>query len=363
MKNTKKVVAIGLCIIWAICLLGCKSTASEPVQSAETTESNVGAESSTETSETAATTSEPVTLVVSSAGTEDEPGGVGLTAFKEKVEELSDGNITIELYFNGVLYSAELGASACIAGDVDMVYTGPNYLTDGSPWLSMFSAGYLIKDYDHLQAVYGGEIGQSIYQRVAEEQGILPLATYYLGARVIGLTEDVEITTPEDLAPYTIRMPASDMYVFLGEALGAKVSPIALSELYTALQTGTVDGEDCPLPQVESKKLYEVLESITLTNHWLTITWPAINLDKWNSLTEEQQGWITEAIEYGNTVCDNASLEQEEELIATFKERGLSIYYPDIDAFAEHVLNEYLSDDEITADWDMDLYQQIVDLG
>ena len=113
---------------------------------------------------------------------------------------------------------------------------------------------------------------------------------------------------------------------------------------------------------MESAKFYEVQDSITLTHHLVDSVWPAINTEKWNSLTEAQQQILLEGVEEGRKYCDETNLQKEEELVDFFKEQGLSIYEADIPAFQEHVLNEYLNSD-FSADWDMDVYQQIVDLG
>lgn len=226
----------------------------------------------------------------------------------------------------------------------------------------MFTAGYLFNSYDHMTNTLNGDIGQEVFQKVSDEQGLYPLGAWYLGSREISLGQDKEIKTPEDLNGINLRMPNTDAWLFLGSALGANPTPVSFSELYLALQTGTVDGQDNPLGTVESAKFYEVQDSITLTHHLVDSVWPAINTEKWNSLTEAQQQILLEGVEEGRKYCDETNLQKEEELVDFFKEQGLSIYEADIPAFQEHVLNEYLNSD-FSADWDMDVYQQIVDLG
>jgi TRAP-type C4-dicarboxylate transport system substrate-binding protein len=203
-----------------------------------------------------------------------------------------------------------------------------------------------------------GEIGQEVFQKVADEQGILPLGAFYLGTRQVSLSADKAITTPEDLNGVNLRMPNSDAWVFLGKAMGANPTAIAFNDLYLALQTGTVDGQDNPLPTVKSAKFYEVQQSISLTNHLVDSVWPTINLNTWNKMTAQQQAWVMEAVEAAREACDAQNLQTESEVQDFLKEQGLSIYEADVSAFAEHVLDTYLND-SISDTWDKDLLAQI----
>ncbi len=247
---------------------------------------------------------------------------------------------------------------AVVGGDADMTLTSASWLTTGSPWISMFTAGYVFKNYDHMTKVLNGDIGKDVFERVSKEQGLLPLAAFYLGSRQISLSQDKAIKTPEDLKGINLRMPNTDAWLFLGKALGANPTPISFSELYLALQTGVVDGQDNPLPTVESAKFYEVQKSITLTNHLVDSVWPAINTAKWNSLTPAQQDIIRQAVEAARAFCDETNNQREADLVAFFKEKGLSIYEADVDAFSKHVTDYYLADD-LSQTWDKDLLSEI----
>lgn len=320
------------------------------------------ADSSAPSQSQSAVPAEKVTIVFSSTALPNSPHGEAQEVFKSKLEELSGGTMTVENYYNGTLFAQNAETAALRAGDCDMIYSGAAWLTDGSPWVSMFSSGYFFKNYDHMTAVLNGDIGKEVFQKIADEQGILPLSAYYMGSRDISLSEDRPVTTPDDLKGVNLRMPDSEAWMFLGRALGANPTPINFSDLYLALQTGTVDGQDNPLAGVESGKFYEVQRSITITNHDISSVWPTINLEKWNSFTEQQQEWVREALEAGREYCDQKYIDSESSLIDFFKEQGLSIYYADIDTFAEHVQNEYLNSD-FSKTWDMDLYQKVQDLA
>lgn len=304
----------------------------------------------------------PVKLVVTLTAVSTDTHAKAMLEFEKYVEEASGGNIDVEVYTDAVLFTQEEEVVAVAGNDAQMSLVSASWLTTGSPWVGMFAAGYTFKSYDHMTAVLNGEIGRAAFARIGEEQGVLPLGAWYLGSRQISLSEDRPIRTPEDLNGVNLRMPNSDAWLELGRALGANPTPISFSELYLALQTGVVDGQDNPLPTVESAKFYEVQSSITITNHLVDSVWPAINLDFWNSLTEAQQRVILEGVEVGRKFCDETNLAREAELVEFFKSQGLRVYEADLDAFAEHVTDYYLAS-PTSADWDLDLLEQIRAMG
>ncbi len=279
--------------------------------------------------------------------------------FEEVVEAKSNGSIEVDTYHSGSLFKQDQELAAVKSGQADIVYLSAPWLTDGSPWISMFNAGYMFKSYDHMTKTLNGEVGKEVFERVAKEQGVRPLSAFYLGTRQINLVKDKEIKVPADLKGVNLRMPNSEAWLFLGKALGANPTPIAFSELYMALQTGTVDGQDNPLPTVQSAKFYEVTKSITITNHLVDSVWPTINEAKWQSLSENQKAIVLEALEEARILCDETNNNREAELIEFFKGEGLKVYNADIDTFSKEVLAKYLEDKELTKSWDMDLFEKV----
>ena len=367
----KKALSLLLTVaLTASMLVGCGSSAAPAEEKAEekveeaTTDAAEEAEEATEeaTGEATADLGDPVTLTVTLTAVSTDTHAQAMMKFKEYVEKESAGNITVDVYTDAQLFAQEEEVAAVVGGDADMTLTSASWLTTGSPWVSMFTAGYLYKSYQHMTDVLNGEIGEEVFAKISEEQGILPLGAFYLGSREISLGQDKEIKTPADLNGINLRMPNSDAWLFLGKALGANPTPISFSELYTSLQTGAVDGQDNPLPTVESAKFYEVQKSITITDHLVDSVWPAINTEKWNSLTDAQKEIILGGVEAGRKYCDETNLDKEASLVEFFKEQGLSVYEADKDAFQKEVLDCYLND-PISADWDMDTYQKIVDMS
>ena len=351
----KKLIAMLLALVMLLALCACGQTAAPAEQSTAAPAENPTAEPVEEPTDDVG---EPVNLIFSIAAVPTDAHGAAQKVFKETLESISGGNMTGECYDSGTLYGQDTEHDALKNGDVDMIYSSASWLTDGSPWISMFTAGYVFQSYDHMTKVLNGDIGKDMFQKVAEEQGILPLGAFYLGTRQISLSQDKQIKTPEDLKGINLRMPNSDAWGFLGKAMGANPTAVGFNDLYLALQTGTVDGQDNPLPTVKSAKFYEVQKSISLTNHLVDSVWPTINLNTWNKLTDTQKGWVMEAVEAARVACDEQKSKTESEVQDFLREQGLTIYEADVAAFADHVLETYLAD-PISDTWDKDLLAQI----
>ncbi|WMJ84135.1 sialic acid TRAP transporter substrate-binding protein SiaP [Oscillospiraceae bacterium LTW-04] len=340
----KKVFAITLAVMMLVLTACGGASSSAPASSAPASSS--------------APEAKPVNLIFSITAVPTDAHGQAQKVFKETVEKVSNGQITVECYDSGTLFNQDTETAALMAGDCDIIYSSAPWLTTNSPWLSMFTAGYIFKSYDHMTKVLNGDIGKEVFSKIADEQSVLPLGAFYLGTRQISLGQDKQIKTPADLNGINLRMPNSDAWVFLGTAMGANPTPIPFNDLYLALSTNTVDGQDNPLPTVKNAKFYEVQKSISLTNHLVDSVWPTINKAKWDSLTPEQQGWVMEGVEAARKSCDDTNLKTESEVVDFLKEQGLKVYEADVDAFADHVLNKYLESD-ISESWDKDLFEKV----
>jgi len=349
----KKSLLVLLALMLVLSLGACAKEEAKPVDQPAENAGETPAEVPAEPAE------DPVELVFSINAVPGDAHYEAMMKFEEIVEEKSGGNIKVDTYHSGSLFKQDQETAAVKSGEADIIYSSAPWLVEGSPWLSMFNAGYMFKTYDHMTKALNGEVGEEVFERVAQEQGIRPLSAFYLGTRQINLVADKEVKTPADLNGVNLRMPNSDAWLFLGKALGANPTPIAFSELYMALQTGTVDGQDNPLPTVQSAKFYEVTKSITITNHLVDNVWPVINEAKWQSLSDNQKTIVVDALEEARQLCDDLNLQREAELIEFFKGEGLSVYEADLDAFSEEVLGKYLDNKELTETWDMDLFEKV----
>lgn len=283
--------------------------------------------------------------------------------FAELVEQRTGGRVTAEVHHSGSLMDQTTEQNAIQRGNVDIVYSSSQWLEELVPEVGVVGVPYLIQDVDHLYAVHDGEIGALLYEIVVEKLGIRPLTSLYLGTRHLNLTSVGRIETPEDLAGVNLRVPNAQAWIDIGKALGANPTPVAFGELYLALQTGTVDGQDNPLPTTLNAAFYEVTDQIVLTGHLVNDLWPTINEELWQSMDSEAQDAIRESWLEARQFATEIALRKEAAAVAIIEEAGLEVYEPDIEAFREHVLSIYLEDEARSGQWLVGMVEAIQGLA
>jgi len=213
--------------------------------------------------------------------------------------------------------------------------------------------------------VFNNQLMNPFKQKVEDELGVKLLTIMYLGRRQVNLRQpesELHVNTPDDLAGVNLRMPGTDAWQFLGRALGANPTPVAFTEVYTALQTGAVDGQDNPLPTVVDAKFYEVTKQIVLTSHLVDLNYLAISKEVFDNLSPDQQAKLLTAADAAAEFGRQNQLKKEEELVSFLKEQGLSIYEPDLAAFRSHVQKAYVESD-FAKDWPEGTLEKINALG
>lgn len=315
--------------------------------------------------ESSASGEKPVELIFTSVSVTGDSHTTAMGAFADKVKELSGGSVTCKTYADGTLFSSENEFDAILNDEADIAYISfPTLATQkGLEWCSMFAAGYFWADYDHMTNTLNGDVGKNeIFPKIEAAVNLHPLNAFYLGARVVN-TRAKKIEKYEDMKGLLLRMPNSETWLHLGEALGANPTPLSFSELYTALQTGTIDGQDNPLPTDVSAKFYEVAKYVAITNHVVDSILPCINKDKWHSLSDAQKKAVVEAMEYAKDVNDKARIEEEAKDVQILEQNGVTVTHPDLAEFKKNVDAYYAAHPEQTSQWDMDLYKKIQDVA
>ncbi|MDP3860941.1 MAG: TRAP transporter substrate-binding protein DctP, partial [Phaeovulum sp.] len=171
-----------------------------------------------------------------------------------------------EAHYNGTLFKQATELEAIARGNLEMAIISAQELASFFPEFSVFTAGYLHRDAAHQVAVFNDPLMDPFKAKVEKELGVKLLTIMYLGRRQLNLRSEGTVMTPADMAGVKLRMPGTDAWQFLGTALGANPVPVAFGEIYTALQTGAIDGQDNPLPTVKDSKFYEVTKQIVLTS-------------------------------------------------------------------------------------------------
>jgi len=302
-----------------------------------------------------------ISLIASVTGTPLDPHIQAWEIANEKLQELSDGTMEIKLFHSAQLFSKAGALEAIVDGRLDLTTTSFEYVAQYVPEIGFLGAAFSFADYDHLERVMSSEIGKEVLDAITEAWGARPLGAWYMGTRQLNLRDiGREVRTPQDMYGVKLRMPDSPEWLAMGRALGAIPTPLAFGEVYTALQTATVDGQDNPLVSTRNNSFYEVTKYIILTNHQVGTVIPAISNSKWESLTEQQQDWLMQAIETGAKYSAEENLKAEEELLEFFESEGLKIIEPDLDAFRAYAKESYTTTDrKISEKWNMDLYERV----
>lgn len=261
-------------------------------------------------------------------------------------------------YFGATLFKQGTELTAMQRGNLDMASLAIYDFYNQVPHTSILGTAYLYRDYDHLRKVTSSGVLDDLWMEVQEKAKVKILANPYIGTRHVNLRTDGKVMTPGDLSGIKLRMPGGEGWQFVGEALGANPTPMAFTEVYTALQTGAIDGQDNPLPADKSMKFYEVTKQIILTGHLVANNQFAISMSKWDSMNAEQQAKVQECALNFQAALDKSTIEQEAELVDFFKKEGLAVYEPDKKAFRDHVLKKY-QDSKYSSDWPEGLLDKI----
>ena len=263
------------------------------------------------------------------------------TVMKDELEKTAPGQFDTQINLNASLFKQGTEPAAMARGNLEMSSISAFDIAKLVPEFSIFTAGYIIRDPEHMMKVFNGPIGADLFKLVSEKMDITILSPIYLGTRQLNLREAKNVRTPADLKGVKLRMPGSKEWLFLGEALGATPTPLAFGEVYLGLKTGTIDGQDNPLPSVRSAKFYEVTKQITLTSHLVDGIFISVSNKAWNALNADQKTKLKAAAQAAAKYNNENRITDEKQMVDFFKSQGLTVTTPDVDAFRKTVQTAY----------------------
>ena len=267
------------------------------------------------------------------------------TVFKDALEKSAPGEFDVQINLNASLFKQGAEPAAMARGNLELSSISAFDIAKIVPEFSVFTAGYIMRDPEHQQKVFSGPIGAELFKTVSEKMDVTVLSTAYLGTRQINLREVRNVKVPADLKGIKLRMPGSKEWLFLGEALGATATPLAFGEVYLGLKTGTIDGQDNPLPSVRAAKFYEVTKQIVMTSHLVDGIFIAMSNKSFNALTPAHRQKVLAAAQAASAFNNENRLKEESQLVDFFKKEGLQVTVPDVDAFRKSVQATYQNSD------------------
>lgn len=287
---------------------------------------------------------EKIVLKAGMAINQDHPYYYGIERFGEIVSEKTDGRITVEIYHSGQLGGERDLIEGMRMGSVDMAAVSSAPVSSFVPKIAVFDLPYLFTSRDMAYKVMDGPVGERFFADLADQK-IKGLGWFENGFRNI-TNNKLPIYTPEDLKGIKIRVMESPVPIATFNVAGANPTPMAWGEVFTALQQGTIDAQENPLPVIYTQKLYEVQKYLSLTEHFYAPALFLMSGDMFDSLSAEDQALFMEAAAEATAYEREVSLEQAESFVDKCVEEGMEVNEVDKEPFVEAMAPVYAQFEE-----------------
>ena len=276
-----------------------------------------------------------VTLKLGFSTNEEDPRALGAKQFKEDVESKTNGAVVVELYPSGQLGGdADLINSIALdSGTVDIIITDASNFATYEPKMGISALPFQFASFDDAWAFMDSDV------EAEAEAGLIPqnmrvLAHYCNGFRCVTNSKG-PVNSPDDMKGMLIRTPENPVIMATMTAMGANPQPLAFNELYQALNQGTYDAQENPIPVIYNNNLYEVQEYLSVTNHIYSGMCFTIAESSWNKLSADQQAIVEEAAKASADYDRQLNKQMTDDLVSSLEEAGMKINNPDLAPFAE----------------------------
>ncbi len=350
----KKLVSVMMVAAMALSLGACGlSSAPAPTQPASNQENPAPAVTPAQ---------DALTLVYAEVNPEDTPVGQVAADFKAKVEELSGGSIIIDVQYSGVLGSENDVLDGMLAGsgvaDISRISAFALNSYAGVEKSKLLSLPYTFESRDHFWNFAASDLAQECLNE-SYEAGVGVKGLFYGEEGFRHFFTTTEVKDINDLKGMKIRVSNDPVMVGLVNGLGASATEVSFKELYTALQSGMVDGAEQPIPNYKSNSFPEVANNMILDGHTLGAIEIVVESNKWDSLTEEQKNILMEAGKYAQQRNKANSQAAEEEVLAELRANGCNIVEVTDKAPWQAAVKQVVADNTKGME---DIYQQILDM-
>jgi len=251
----------------------------------------------------------------------------------EEIKKRTNGR-----YEMGVFPASQLGNENQIneglgLGTVDVIYTGTSFAGSIHKPLAISGAPFMFRDFDHWKAYRGSKLFQDLSKGYEDKTKHKIVAFTYYGERMV--TANKEIKKPEDMKGMKLRVPPAPLYLMLAKSVGANATPIAFAEVYLALQQGTVDGQENPLPTIMAKKFYEVQSHIMLTGHIAESLLTIVGAHVWAKASDADKKVLEEVLTQAAAKASDQIRSQEQKIADELRGLKKNVVTVDREAFRQ----------------------------
>jgi tripartite ATP-independent transporter DctP family solute receptor len=251
----------------------------------------------------------------------------------EEIKKRTSGRYEI-----GVFPASQLGNENQIneglgLGTVDIIYTGTSFAGSIHKPLAISGAPFMLRDFDHWKAYRESKLFRDLSKGYEDKTRHKIIALTYYGERMV--TANKEIKKPDDMKGMKLRVPPAPLYLMLAKSVGANATPIAFAEVYLALQQGTVDGQENPLPTIMAKKFYEVQSHVMLTGHITESLLTIVGTHVWSKLSDADKKVFEEVLMQAAAKASDQIRSQEQKIADELRKLGKNVVTVDRESFRQ----------------------------
>src|SRR5471030_3124333 len=271
-----------------------------------------------------------------------------------EIKKRTGGRYDIEVFPASTLGKETDINQGLTLGTVDIIYTGQLFAGRTYGPLAIGGAPYMFRDFDHWKRYATSPLFRELCDGYQKAGGNKVVTLTYYGERHV--TSNKAINRPEDMKGLKIRVPDAPLYTMFPRAVGANPTPIAFAEVYLALQNGTVDAQENPLPTIDAKKFYEVQKYIILTGHITESLVTIMGAGTWAKLNDADRKIFSDVLWEASSRATQEIYDAENRLVTEFEKRGKTVVKVDRRPFMQAVQKAVTSPD---APWPRELYDRV----
>jgi len=254
----------------------------------------------------------------------------------DEIKKRTNGRYEIQVFPASTLGKESDINQGLQLGTVDIIISGASFAARSFPRIGVGYYPYTFRDSDHLLKYAKSDVFKELADGYKQKTGVQTVAVTYYGAR--HSTSNKPFKTCDEMKGLKMRVPDVPAYMALPRACGANPTPIAFAEVYLALQNGTVDAQENPLPTIEAKKFYEVQKNIILTGHILDSLVTQVGPHVWTKLSDADKKIFTDVMQEAAANATADIKKREGELVDEFKKKGINVVTVNKDEFRDRIV-------------------------